>query len=108
MVWTPFTRADHARYGQRYASDMTEKEWQLIAPFMPSQPARGRRRTTDLRGVVEAVFYLLQSGCQWDMLPKDFPPKSTVHFYFKRFEHDGTWADPGVGGKRRKSHICNY
>ncbi len=92
MVWTPFTRADHARYGQRYASDMTEKEWQLIAPFMPSQPALGRRRTTDLRGVIEAVFYLLQSGCQWDMLPKDFPPKSTVHFYFKRFEHDGTWT----------------
>ena len=92
MVWTPFTRADHARYGQRYASDMTEIEWQLIAQFMPSQPARGRRRTTDLRGVVEAVFYLLQSGCQWDMLPKDFPPKSTVHFYFKRFEQDGTWT----------------
>ena len=62
MVWTPFTRADHARNGLRYASDMTEREWQLIAPFMPLQPSRGRKRTTDLRSVIDAVFYLLQSG----------------------------------------------
>lgn len=92
MVWTPFTRADHARHGLRYASDTTDREWHLIAPFMPAQPTRGRRRTTDLRHVIDAVFYLLQSGCQWGLLPKDFPPKSTVHFYFRRFEHDGTWA----------------
>lgn len=92
MVWTPSTRADHARFGLRYASDTTDKEWALLAPLMPSQPLLGRRRTTCLRAVVDAIFYLLQSGCQWDLLPKDFPPKSTVHHYFKRFEHDGTWA----------------
>jgi transposase len=71
---------------------MTEREWQLIAPFMPLQPSRGRKRTTDLRRVIDAVFYLLQSGCQWGLLPKDFPPKSTVHFYFTCFEEDGTWT----------------
>lgn len=77
MIWTPFTRANHDRSALRYASDLTEREWRLIAPFMPLQPARGRKRSTDLRCVVDAIFYLLQSGCQWSLLPKDFPPKST-------------------------------
>ena len=63
MVWTPFTRADHARTGLRYASDTTWAEWFLIAPFMPPQPATGRKRSTRLRDVVDAIFYLLQSGC---------------------------------------------
>jgi len=71
---------------------MTDMEWQMIAPLMPPQPCRGRKRTTDLRLVVDAIFYLLQSGCQWGLLPKDFPPKSTVHHYFKRFCRDGIWA----------------
>lgn len=92
MAWTPFTRANHDRSGLRYASDTTDEEWKMIAPFMPGQPLRGRKRTTDLRAVIDALFYLLQSGCQWGLLPRDFPPKSTVHYYFKRFSRDGTWA----------------
>ncbi len=64
----------------------------MIEPLMPPQPLRGRKRRTDLRAVIDGIFYLLQSGCQWGLLPKDFPPKSTVHFYFKRFTGDGTWA----------------
>lgn len=92
MAWTLFTRADHDRSGLRYASETTDEEWSLIAPFMPPQPNRGRRRRTDLRAVIDAIFYLLQSSCQWALLPKDFPPKSTVHHYFKRFSGDGTWA----------------
>ena len=92
MVWSPFTRSDHDRSGLRYASDTTEEEWCLIEPLMPAQPSRGRRRRTELRAVIDAIFYLLQSGCQWGLLPKDFPPKSTVHFYFKRFAADGTWS----------------
>lgn len=92
MVWTPFTRADHDRSGLRYTSDTTDGEWKLIAPFMPPQPARRRKRKTDLRSVIDAIFYLLQSGCQWSLSPKDFPPKSTVHHYFKRFSSDRTWA----------------
>ncbi len=59
----------------------------MIEPFMPSQPARGRRRKTSLRAVIDAIFYLLQSGCQWALLPHDIPPNSTVHHYFKRFFH---------------------
>ena len=85
MAWTPFTRANHDRSRLRYASDTTYEEWSVIEPLMPPQPSRGRKRQTDLRAVVDAVFYLLQSGCQWGLLPKDFPPKSTVHYYFKLF-----------------------
>ena len=59
---------------------------------MPSQPRLGRRRKTDLRAVIDAIFDLLQLGCQWGLLPKDFPPKSTVHHYFRRFCRDGIWA----------------
>ncbi len=70
MVWTPFTRLDHDRRAQRYASDMTEAEFARISPYLPPQPSRGRKRETDLRAVVNAIFYLLQSGCQWAMLPK--------------------------------------
>ena len=58
--WDSFTRADHDRSGLRYASDTTDEERGLIAPFMPPQPARGRRRRTDLRAVVDGIFYLLQ------------------------------------------------
>ena len=92
MVWTPFTRANHDRSRQRYASDMTDREWCFIAPFMPGQPLRGRKRKTDLRSVVAAIFYVLQSGCQWSLLPKDFPPKSTVHDYFVDWHGDRTLA----------------
>ncbi|MFW8642092.1 IS5 family transposase [Rhizobium beringeri] len=63
----------------------------MIDPFMPRQPRLGRRRKTSLRAVMDAIFYLLQSGCQWALLPHDFPPKSTVYHYFKRFCRDGTW-----------------
>jgi len=91
MAWTPFTRRHHDRSGLRYASDLTDREWSMIEPFMPPQPQRGRRRKTSLRSVMDAIFYLLQSGCQWALLPHDFPPKSTVHYYFKRFCRDGTW-----------------
>jgi transposase len=75
----------------RYASDLTDREWSLIEPFMPRQPRLGRRRKTSLQAVMDAIFYLLQSGCQWALLPHDFPPESTVYHYFKRFCRDGTW-----------------
>ncbi len=70
---------------------MTDAEFARILPYLPSQPPRGRKRETDLRAVVDAIFYLLQSGCQWAMLPKDFPFKRTVYWYFKRFQKVGTW-----------------
>src|SRR5438128_11297574 len=61
---------------QSYPSDLTDAQWPLIEPHLPVYPG-GRPRTTNLRDVVDAVFYVLRTGCQWRYLPKDFPPKST-------------------------------
>jgi transposase len=74
---------------QQYPSDVTDAQWALIEPHLPVSTG-GRPRTTDLRDVVDAIFYILRTGCQWRYLPKDFPPKSTVWRYFNRWRHDGT------------------
>src|SRR3979411_1341006 len=73
-MWTEITRPRYQRSGLRYASDTTDGEWAVIEPLMPPpHKGRGRRRTTPLRAVVNAIFYIAQSGCQGRMLPKDFP-----------------------------------
>ena len=92
MAWSEITRPQYRRDGLRYASDTTDEEWALIAPHMPAPWRRGRPRTTDLRAVVDAIFYFAQSGCQWRMLPKDFPPFTTVQNYFYDWRDDGRWA----------------
>ena len=74
---------------QSYPSDVTDEQWALIEPHLPVYPG-GRPRKTDLRDVVDAIFYILRTGCQWRYLPKDFPPKSTVWRYFDEWRHDGT------------------
>lgn len=91
MPWTEITRAKYRRDGLRYASDMTDAEWSLIAPMMPKVNRIGRPRETDLRAVVNAILYMAATGCQWRQLPKEFPPYSTVQEYFYRWSHDGTW-----------------
>lgn len=92
MVWTVVTRGDYARENGAYASDVTDREWRLIAPHLPSALLGGRPRTTLLREVVNAIFYLLQTGCQWRMLPRDFPPRSTIYGYFRSWIDGGVWA----------------
>ena len=74
---------------QTYPSDITDPQWALIEPHLPVYPG-GRPRKTDLRSVVDAVFYVLRTGCQWRYLPKDFPPKSTVWRYFDEWRYNGT------------------
>ncbi len=73
----------------KYPSDLTDEQWALIEPLLPVYPG-GRPRKTNLRDVVDAIFYLLRTGCQWRFLPKDFPPKSTVWRYFDQWRHNGT------------------
>jgi transposase len=90
MPWDDIARRDHARRGKRYASDLTDREWALIAPFLPPPRPVGRPRTANLREVVNAIFYLATTGCQWRMLPRDLPPTSTVQRYF----YD--WRDSGL------------
>ena len=74
-----------------YPSDLGDTEWQIIRPLLPASKPGGRPRETDLRSVVNAIFYVLRSGCAWRMLPHDFPPYSTVYMYFKQWRVDGTW-----------------
>jgi putative transposase len=91
MAWTEITRPQYRRAGLRYASDLTDAEWAMIAPFMPERRRLGRRRSTNLRAVVEAMFYIASTGCQWRQLPKDFPPYSPVQGYFYAWVLDGRW-----------------
>ncbi len=74
-----------------YPSDLTGDEWELIEPHIPSAEPGGRPREVDMREVLNAIFYVLKAGCQWDMLPHDFPPKGTVYHYYNIWRSDGTW-----------------
>lgn len=89
MNWTKITRAKYRREGLRYASDTTDAEWAVLEPQLPPPAGCGRKRRTQLRDVVDAIFYLVQSGCQWRLLPKDFPPYTTVQGYFYAWREAG-------------------
>jgi len=91
MAWTEITRQQYRRDGLRFASDMTDAEWSLLAPFMPRPSRVGRPRTADLRTVVNAILYILATGCQWRALPTDFPPRSTVQYYFYGWRDERIW-----------------
>jgi putative transposase len=73
-----------------YDTDLTDAQWEILRPLLPPAPGGGRPRTTDLREVLNAIFYNLRSGCSWDLLPHDFPPPGTVYDYFGRWRRDGT------------------
>ena len=90
MPWNKTTRREYARHGRRYASDLTDREWAHVAPFLPARKKIGRPRTTELRDVYDAILYMASTGCQWAMIPNDFPPPSTVQRYF----YD--WCDSGL------------
>ena len=89
MTWTETTRARYERYSGRYASDLTDQEWALIAPLIPPAKATGRPRKTSMRDVADAILYIASAGCAWRMLPNDFPPVSTVRYYFYGWRDDG-------------------
>lgn len=92
-MWTEITRKQYRRDGLRYASDMTDEEWAIIAPLLPPRRRLGRPRKVDLREVLNAILYVLATGCQWRALPKDFPPRSTVQGYFYGWRDDGVWHE---------------
>jgi transposase len=89
MAWTELIRHQHVRVGNKYASDLTDPEWALIEPLMPPIRATGRPRVTCLRDVLDAILYVATSGCQWRMLPTDFPPVSQIRGYFYAWHDDG-------------------
>ena len=90
MPWTDITRAEHTRRFDRYPSDLTDREWAVMAPFVPPSRPGGRPRTTAMREVLNAILYLAQGGIAWRMLPKDFPPVPTVCGYFYQWRDEGT------------------
>ncbi len=92
MPWTDITRTEHNRNYDRYPSDLTDEEWSVAASFVPPPRPGGRPRTADMREVLNAILYLAQGGMAWRMLPKDFPPLSTVRGYFYQWRNDGTLA----------------
>ena len=89
MAWTELTRRQQARAGDTYASDLTDADWAVIKPLMPPRRKTGRPRTTRLRDVFDAILYVATTGCQWRMLPNDFPPVLTVRGYFYAWRNDG-------------------
>ncbi len=91
MPWTEITRTQYLRNGLRYASDMTDAEWQLIVRRMPPRHRLGRPRKVDLRKILEAILFILSTGCQWRALPREFPPYSTVQSYFYAWRDTGRW-----------------
>src|SRR6266566_5045573 len=88
-MWTETTRRKYEREGRRYASDLADAEWGLIEPHMPAAKPLGRPREIELRAVLDAILYIARTGCQWRMLPKDFPPFTTVQGYFYDWRDDG-------------------
>jgi transposase len=89
-MWTPEHRGAANRNRQRYPSDLTDDEWAAVAPMIPPARHGGRKRSVDVREVLNAIFYVMCTGCQWKALPKDPPPKSTVQDYFDLWNWDGT------------------
>lgn len=74
-----------------YPSDMSDAEWSVLQPLIPFGKGFGRPREVDFREILNAIFYVQRTGCQWEMLPHDFPPYATVYFYFRKWHRKGIW-----------------
>jgi putative transposase len=87
-----------------YPTDLTDRQWRIIEPLIPPAKRGGRPRTTDMREIVNAVIYVVKSGCDWRMLPHDFPEWHGVYHYFDAWKKDGTWKKmhDTLRGKVRK------
>ena len=90
-MWTPAARAQLARDHIPYATSLTDREWAVVAPFMPAPSRRGRPWAWPVRQVVGGALYVLRTGCAWEHLPHEFPPASTVHRWFLRLSRAGTF-----------------
>ena len=89
-MWTAKNRGRYDRSKLRYPSDLTDGEWGLVEPLIPPARRGGNRRHVDVREVMNGIMYILSTGCQWRAIPKDLPPRSTVHDYLDLWSYDGT------------------
>jgi transposase len=95
-MWTKKHRETYVRVGGRYPSDMTDPEWAVIEPLIPAAKPGGRPRKTDMRAAINAILYLLRTGCPWRYLPCDgFPPRSTVYNVFRNFQRTASGTRSG-------------
>ena len=106
MAWTEITREQYRRDHLRYASDTSDAEWLILSFFLPAACHVGRPREVSLRAVLDAILYVLSTGCQWRALPPNFPPRSTVQYYFYLWRDQQLWrrinlARPQGGGTQR-------
>jgi putative transposase len=91
-MWTDGYRSTYRQAGDRLPSDLSDREWERLAPLIPPAKPGGRPRETDMRSAMNAIFYLLRTGCPWRYLPHGaFPPRSTVYNIFRAFQRDGVW-----------------
>jgi transposase len=89
-MWTQENRHRYDRSKLRYPSDLTDEEWSHVAPLIRPAKRGGNKRTVNVREVVNGLMYILSTGCQWRAIPKDLPPRSTLHDYLELWEWDGT------------------
>lgn len=91
-MWTEEHRAVHGQTGTSFPSNLTDGEWARLEPLIPAARPGGRPRQTDMRAALNAILYLLRTGCPWRYLPRDgFPPRSTVYNIFRKFQREGVW-----------------
>ena len=98
-MWKPEHRRAADRRGLRYPSDLSDAEWVLVEPLIPPAKRGGRPRKVNVREVLNAIFYVLSTGCQWAALPRDLPPRSTVWDYLDLWDWDGTISRVNGGAK---------
>ena len=90
-MWTDEHRARYRREGGRFPSDQTDTEWRRLEPLIPAAKPGGRPRKTEMRAAINAILYLLRTGCPWRWPHDGFPPRSTVYNIFRGFQRDGVW-----------------
>ncbi len=91
-MWTKEHRAMYRQAGDRLPSDLTDDQWARLEPLIPEAKPGGRPRKTDMRAALNAIFFLLRTGCPWRYLPRgSFPPRSTVYNIFRGFQREGVW-----------------
>src|ERR687893_564535 len=92
-----------------YSTDLTDIEWEYLEPHLPAPTRRGRPRLHATRNILDAVFYVLKSGCPWRLLPREFPPWETVYSWFRRWRMDGTWEGLNAALRERlRLRLCRH
>lgn len=94
------------KHKKRYSSDLTDQEWSIMEPLIPPAKKGGRPRSVNMREVMNGIFYVEKTGCQWENLPKDFPPSGTVFYYFNTWRKEKVWQQMNEALRERVRHAA--